>query len=199
MPNLWADAPTLAGDHVTLRPVTRADRDGLLAAFADGLGDIFTSVVPKPETIDSWFAIVEREQAAGRAMVFCVLDADGRVSGTTRFMRMSSVHRRVEIGGTLYAERVQRTGVNSEAKLMLLRHAFDVLGCNVVQIRTDWLNLRSRTAIERLGAKLDGVLRGHLIMPDGHVRDTTVYSILAGEWPGVRANLEHRLRRYDRR
>ena len=101
---------------------------------------------------------------------------------------MSERHRRLEIGGTLYAGRVRRTGLNTEAKLLLLGHAFDALGCNVVQLRTDWLNHASRKAIERLGAKLDGVLRGHLVMP-GHVRDTVVYSILAGEWPGVRSNL----------
>lgn len=188
MHNLWNETPTLVGRHVTLRPLTRNDRDALLDAFADGAAGLFTTTVPDAGTIDAWFAQLEREREAGRAAPFCVLDKDGRVSGTTRLMRMSERHRRLEIGGTLYAGRVRRTGLNTEAKLLLLRRAFDVLGCNVVQLRTDWLNHASRRAIERLGAKLDGVLRGHMVMP-GHVRDTVVYSILAGEWPGVRSNL----------
>ena len=192
MHSLWNETPTLVGRHVTLRPLTRDDRDALLDAFADGAAGLFTTTVPDSETIDAWFSQLEREREAGRAAPFCVLDKDGRVSGTTRLMRMSERHRRLEIGGTLYAGRVRRTGLNTEAKLLLLGHAFDALGCNVVQLRTDWLNHASRKAIERLGAKLDGVLRGHLVMP-GHVRDTVVYSILAGEWPGVRSNLLARL------
>lgn len=192
MHNPWNETPTLAGRHVTLRPLTRDDRDALLDAFSDGAAGLFTTTVPNPQTIDAWVSQLERERGAGRAAPFCVLDKDGRVSGTTRLMRMSERHRRLEIGGTLYAGRVRRTGLNTEAKLLLLGHAFDALGCNVVQLRTDWLNHASRKAIERLGAKLDGVLRGHLVMP-GHVRDTVVYSILAGEWPGVRSNLLARL------
>jgi RimJ/RimL family protein N-acetyltransferase len=196
MSDPWAHAPTFSGRHVTLRPLQRSDRDKLLAAFSDGLEGAFTTFVPSHETIDDWFEQLERERSAGRAIPFCVLDAAGDVAGTTRFMRMSSAHRRLEIGGTLYARRVQRTGLNTEAKLMLLEHAFEKLGCNVVQLRTDWLNHQSRSAIERLGAKLDGILRGHLIMPDGHVRDTVVYSVVASEWPGVRANLRQRMKRY---
>jgi RimJ/RimL family protein N-acetyltransferase len=102
---------------------------------------------------------------------------------------MARAHRRVEIGGTLYARRVQRTGLNTEAKRLLLGHAFEMLGVNVVQLRTDFLNHASRRAIERLGARLDGVLRGHLIL-GGHLRDSAVYSIMAHEWPGVRRNLD---------
>ena len=117
--------------------------------------------------------------------------------GCTRLMRMSRQHRRVEIGGTFYAKSVQRSGVNTEAKLLLLTHAFDVMGCNVVQIRTDWFNKRSQAAIERLGAKRDGLLRNHQLMPDGRLRDLVVYSIIAGEWPGVRQNLRFLLARYD--
>jgi RimJ/RimL family protein N-acetyltransferase len=185
----WRAAPTLAGRHVALRPLERSDRAALLDAFADGLENSFATIVPDETTIDGWYDRIERETAAGRAMAFTVLDADGRVSGTTRFLRMNEAHRRVEIGGTVYAKRVQRTGLNTGAKRLLLTHAFEMLGCQCVQLRTDWLNRASRRAIERLGARQDGVLRGHMVMP-GHVRDTVVYSILAHEWPGVRRNLD---------
>lgn len=193
----WRGLPDLEGRYVRLRALRRDDRAALLEAFADGLDDAFTTFVPTPATIDIWLDTLERERDAGRAFPYTVLDASGRVSGTTRFMRMSPSHRRLEIGGTVYARRVQRTGLNTEAKLLLLTHAFESLGCNVVQLRTDWLNSRSRAAIERLGAKMDGVLRGHLIMSDGHIRDSVVYSIVASEWPGVRSNLQWRLRRYE--
>lgn len=184
----WTLPSLLKGAHVTLRLLQRTDREELLAAFR-GLEGVFTTIVPTEDTIDSWFDVLERETAVRRSHPFAVLDRDGRVSGTTRYMRVSRVHRRLEIGGTVYARRVQRTGLNTEAKLLLLTHAFEAMDCNVVQLRTDWLNARSRRAIERLGAKQDGVLRGHLVMPDGHIRDSVVYSILAAEWPGVRSNL----------
>jgi len=191
----WREVPTLAGRHVTLRPMLRADRAALLHAF-EGLHQLFHTTVPDEASIDPWMDRIEGEAAAGRALPFTVLDGEGRVSGVTRFMRMSEGHRRLEIGGTLYAPRVQRTGLNTEAKLMLLRHAFEVLEANCVQIRTDFLNHASRRAIERLGARMDGVLRGHLILK-GHLRDSVVYSILAHEWPGVRRNIELLMARYE--
>lgn len=191
----WHDLPDFAGRHVALRAMTRADRDALLAAFADGLDGIFTTIIPNVSTIDGWMDMLANERTVGRAFPYTVLDASGRVCGTTRYLRMNPAHRRLEIGGTLYAARVQRTGLNTEAKLLLLSHAFEVLDCSVVQLRTDLLNHRSRTAIERLGAKLDGVLRGHMIMPGERVRDTMVYSITATEWPAVRARLAELLRR----
>jgi RimJ/RimL family protein N-acetyltransferase len=196
--NVWRDTPTLIGKHVTLRPLTFDDRDGLLAAMLDGdLASLFYTFVPTLENIDGWFAKLAAEREAGRALPFAVIAADGRLVGTTRFMRMSEVDRRVEIGGTVYAKSVQRTGLNTEAKRMLLGHAFEVLGCHCVQIRTGWHNRTSRRAIERLGAKLDGVLRNHKVMPDGHLRDTVVYSIITEEWPGVRANLDHMMAHHD--
>lgn len=193
--NGWAETPTLVGRHVTLRPLDRADRDAIVEAF-HGLEDLFTTTVPNAATIDRWYDRLEGEAAAGRVLPFTVLDAEGRISGVTRFMRMSRGHRRVEIGGTVYAPRVQRTGLNTEAKRLLLGHAFDVLECNCVQLRTDFLNHASRRAIERLGARMDGVLRGHLILGE-HLRDTVVYSILAHEWPGVRRNLDRLMAKYD--
>jgi len=191
----WTETPTLIGRHVTLRPLERADRDAIVAAFV-GLEDLFHTTIPTDATIERWYDRIEGEQAAGRALPFTVLDAEDRISGVTRFLRMSAAHRRVEIGGTVYASRVQRTGLNTEAKRMLLGYAFDVLGCNCVQIRTDFLNQASRRAIERLGARMDGVLRGHLILGE-HLRDSVVYSILAHEWPGVRRNLDRLMSRYD--
>lgn len=193
--SVWTDTPTFTGRHVTLRPMQREDRRELLDVF-DQLRDQFTTTVPNERGIDSWFDRIEFDQQAGRAMPFTVLDSEGRISGVTRFLRMARTHRRVEIGGTLYAPRVQRTGLNTEAKRMLLGHAFEVLGVNVVQIRTDFLNHASRRAIERLGARLDGVLRGHLIIGE-HLRDSAVYSIMAHEWPGVRSNLDLLMARYD--
>ncbi len=194
--SFWRNAPTLSGRHVTLRPLERADRAALLDAFADGLEHSFATMVPNEATIDGWYGRIERETAAGRAMAFAVLDAEGRVSGSTRFLRMNEPHRRVEIGGTVYARRVQRTGLNTEAKRLLLGHAFEALDCQCVQLRTDFLNRQSRRAIERLGARQDGVLRGHMVMP-GHIRDTAVYSILAHEWSGVRRNLDALLAAHD--
>ena len=191
--SVWRETPTLPGRHVTLRPLRRDDRAALLEAIA-GL-EVFTTFVPRPATIDGWLDQLDIDTAAGRALPFTVLDADGAVAGVTRFMRMSERHRRVEIGGTVYAPRVRRTGLNTEAKRMLLSHAFDVLGANCVQLRTDFLNHASRRAVERLGARLDGVLRGHLILGE-HLRDTAVYSILAHEWPGVRRNLDQLMARY---
>jgi RimJ/RimL family protein N-acetyltransferase len=194
--NDWTTVPTLAGVHVTLRPLVPADRDAILAAAADGaLWSLFYTSVPGPATVDDWMAKAAAEQAVGRALPLAVTLPDGRVIGSTRFMRINPAHRRLEIGTTFYAASVQRTPVNTEAKLLLLAHAFERLGCLCVQFRTDWFNTRSQRAIERLGAKRDGVLRNHVVMPDGRVRDTVVYSIVANEWPGVRANLAHRLGR----
>ncbi len=184
---------TLSGRHVTLRPLSRRDRDAIVAALAD-VGPSFATVVPDATTIDRWYNAIEGQVAAGRALPFVVLDANGAVAGVTRFLRMNEAHRRVEIGGTVYAPRVQRTGVNTEAKRMLLTHAFDILGCQCVQLRTNVLNRASRTAIERLGARLDGTLRGHMITPEGEVRDSAVYSIMAHEWPQVRRNLDQLMR-----
>ncbi len=195
----WGETPTLVGRHVTLRPLVADDMDALVAAAsADNLWDTFYANVAMMKAPDRWLAAALREQGFGRARLFAVV-AGGTVVGTTRFMRMNAAHKRLEIGGTFYAKSVQRTGVNTEAKLMLLTHAFDALGCECVQIRTDSLNKKSQAAIERLGAKRDGVLRGHQVMADGRLRDTVVYSILRHEWPGVRQNLAYLLARNEDR
>lgn len=197
--SIWRDVSTLAGRHVTLRPLAADDAEALVAAAsAEGLWDLFYAGVAKFKDIDAWYAEVFAERDHGRALPFTVLDVSGSVIGTTRLMRMSEKNRRVEIGGTFYAKAVQRTGVNTEAKLLLLTHAFDMLRCQCVQIRTDLLNRRSQAAIERLGARRDGVLRGHSIVA-GRLRDSVVYSILDREWPGVRQNLRYLLDRQETR
>ena len=195
--NPWRETPTLVGRHVTLRPLAREDRDALIeAAATDDLWDLFYASVSQMKDADAFFARALGERDAGRSLPFAVLDRQGSVCGTTRFMRMNPAHRRVEIGGTFYATRVQRSGVNTEAKLLLLGHAFDTLGVQCVQIRTDVLNRRSQASIERLGATRDGVLRGHQVMADGRLRNSVVYSILDREWPGVRQNLRFLLARH---
>ncbi len=195
--NDWSTVPTLGGRHVTLRPLVADDRDALVAAAsADGLWDTFYSSVAQLKDADAWMARALAERDERRSLPFAVLDAGGEVVGTTRYMRMNPAHRRLEIGGTFYATRVQRSGVNTETKLLLLAHAFDVFGCQCVQLRTDGFNRRSQAAIERLGAQRDGVLRGHQVMPDGRLRDSIVYSILDREWPGVRQNLDFLLARH---
>lgn len=195
---VWTETPTLAGRHVRLRPLDPADVDALVeVARAGDLWDLFYANFSMLKTPERWLAAVMRERDYGRALPFTVETPDGQVVGATRLMRLAPGHRRLEIGGTFYAKAVQRTGVNTEAKRMLLAHAFEVMDCQCVQIRTDLLNLRSQRAIERLGARRDGVLRGHQVMADGRLRDTVVYSILDREWPGVRQNLDYLLGRHD--
>jgi RimJ/RimL family protein N-acetyltransferase len=122
-------------------------------------------------------------------------NAGGRIVGCTRYLNIDAASRRLEIGGTWYAQQMQRTAINTECKLLLLRHAFEALDCIAVEFRTDWFNKRSQEAIERLGAKRDGVLRNHMIMSDGRIRDTVVYSVIGAEWSGVKMNLQHKLHR----
>lgn len=190
----WTETPTLTGRHVRLRPFVEGDLPSLVEVAREGdLWNIFYANVSMMKTPERWLAAALKERDVGRALLFTVETPAGEIVGTTRYMRMSPQHRRLEIGGTFYATRVQRTGVNTEAKRMLLAHAFEVMECQVIQIRTDALNKRSQTAIERLGARKDGVLRGHQVMADGRIRDSVVYSIIDREWPGVRANLDYLL------
>jgi RimJ/RimL family protein N-acetyltransferase len=184
----------LTGRHVRLEPLAREHAAALRAAAADGeLWKLWFTSVPGPETTESYIDTALQLQSEGRALPFVVRDAQGVVVGSTRFGNVEAAHRRVEIGWTWYAQRVQRTALNTEAKRLLLTHAFEAMGANVVQFCTHWFNFRSRTAIARLGAKQDGVLRNHMVMPDGGVRDTVVFSIIASEWPAVRQNLDVRL------
>ena len=193
----WIEPITLEGRHVRIEPLASALHDELVAAAADGeLWNLWYTSVPRPEAMREWMdaALAQREEAG--ALPFVIRrTGDGRLVGATRYFNVAAPHRRLEIGHTFYARSVQRTAVNTESKLLLLTHAFEALGCLGVELRTHFMNRQSRSAIERLGAKLDGVLRAHMVMPDGSLRDTCVYSIIAHEWPAIRNNLAFRLER----
>ena len=187
---------TLAGTHARVVPLSPDHAEGLAEACRDGdLWTLWFTVVPSPETM---VAEIDRRlslQRAGTMLPFTVLDAAGTPVGMTTYMNVDAANDRVEIGSTWYAARVQRTALNTECKLLLLTHAFETLRCVAVEFRTHHLNTRSRRAIERLGAKLDGILRNHMWMPNGTLRDTVVYSIIASEWPAVREHLAWQLAR----
>ncbi|CAG2152420.1 putative ribosomal N-acetyltransferase YdaF [compost metagenome] len=187
---------TLTGRHATLEPLSPDHAAGLREAAADGeLHRLWYTSVPTPEGMEAEIRRRLDLQARDLMQPFAVRDAAGRLAGMTTYMNVDGANRRVEIGSTWYARRVQRTGLNTECKLMLLRHAFETLDCIAVEFRTHWMNHQSRAAIARLGAKQDGVLRSHSRMPDGSLRDTVVFSIIASEWPTVRAHLQFQLER----
>jgi RimJ/RimL family protein N-acetyltransferase len=189
---------TLQGHRVRLEPLDEArHREGLAAAIADGeLWKIAVTTVPRPQDLAEFFADAEAAFAAGRELAFATIDAETEtVAGSTRFRMIEAAHRRLEIGFTFLGASDQRTHVNTAAKLLMLEHAFDVWAVNRVELLTDVLNERSRAAISRLGAQQEGVLRNHMVMPDGRVRDSAVYSVCRPEWPGVQAALRDRLRR----
>ena len=187
---------TLTGKHVQLVPLSLDHIDGLKAAVTDGnLHELWYTFAPAPAaTRDEILRRLALHQA-GSMLPFTVLDPTGTPVGMTTYMNVDTANRRVEIGSTWYAARVQRTALNTEAKLLLLRHAFDTLSCIAIEFRTHSLNQASRRAIERLGAKLDGILRAHSMAKDGTLRDTCVYSITGSEWPAVRSHLEWQLAR----
>lgn len=187
----------LKGDLVTLEPLRHDHHDDLVAAACDGqLWELWYTHVPTPETMRAEIDRRLAEEQAGSMLPFTTRRNDtGTVIGMTTFLNADADNRRVEIGSTWNARSAQRTGTNAESKLLLLTHAFEALGCIAVEFRTHWLNHQSRTAILRLGAKQDGVLRNHKRMPDGSLRDTVVFSIIASEWPAVRSALRSRLSR----
>jgi RimJ/RimL family protein N-acetyltransferase len=182
---------TLCGQHATLEPLAAAHTDAIKAASADGeLWNLWYTSVPAPDKVGAWLDVALDMRERQGAMPFVVRDnARGDIVGSTRYFNVDAANRRLEIGHTWYAKRVQRTAINTECKLLLLTHAFEALGCIAVEFRTHWFNHRSRAAILRLGAKQDGVLRNHHLMPDGSRRDTVVFSILDGEWAAVKRHL----------
>ena len=186
---------TLHGDHARLVPLTAAHHDALAAAVQDGeLWKLWYTNAPAPAQVATEIARRLALQQAGSMLPFTVIEEPtSRVAGMTAFMNIDSVNRRVEIGSTWYAHSVQRTALNTECKRLLLAHAFDTLRCIAVELRTHYLNAGSRRAIERLGARLDGVLRSHTLAANGTLRDTCVYSITAAEWPAIRAHLDWQL------
>ncbi len=190
----WLEPVTLSGSHAQLKPLSQDHCAGLTEAVKDGeLWKLWYTFVPTPEgmrtEIDRRLAL----QAAGSMLPWTVFDADGKIAGMTTYMNVDAPNRRVEIGSTWYARRVQRSAVNTQCKLLLLEHAFEKLNCIAVEFRTHFFNHQSRRGIERLGAKLDGVLRSHQLAPNGTLRDTVVYSIIASEWPTVKAHLNYQL------
>jgi RimJ/RimL family protein N-acetyltransferase len=192
--NLWASPVILAGRHVTLEPLQAEHAADLRAAVADGeLWRLWFTTVPQPDQVEAYIETALAGQAAGIDLPFVVRDAAGTVVGSTRYCHIESANQRLEIGYTWYAKRVQRTALNTEAKLLLLGHAFEKLDAIAVEFRTNWFNFRSREAIARLGAKQDGVLRNAMRMPGGGFRDTVVFSIIESEWPIVKTNLMHKL------
>jgi N-acetyltransferase len=186
---------TLTGNLVTLEPLRPDHHDGLVEAVHDGrLWELWYTSVPSPEGMAAEIEERLARQAAGEMLPFAVKHrATNRLVGMTSYLNIEPDVPRLEIGSTWTAHWAQRTGVNAESKLLLLTHAFDVLGCLAVEFRTHWHNTQSREAILRLGAKQDGVLRNHRRMADGSLRDTVVYSIIDSEWPAVRSGLLHRL------
>ena len=192
----WPDPITLRGAHATLEPLSQTHVSGLVEAVKDGeLWKLWYTSVPAPDRmaaeIDRRLALREK----GSMLPFAVVDAAGKCAGMTTYMNIDAGNKSVEIGSTWYAKRVQRTPLNTECKLMLMTHAFETLDCIAVEYRTSFFNHKSRRAIERLGAKLDGIMRNHIRHADGTLRDTCVYSIIQNEWPAVKTHLRFQLER----
>lgn len=193
----WLSPVSLVGSHVRLEPLSLEHVPGLQQATRDGeLWRLWFTSVPDPDGMAGYVEKALALQAAGAALPWVVLDGEGTVVGSTRYGNVDADNKRVEIGWTWYAKRVQRTALNTEAKLLLLTHAFESLGCAAVEFRTSWFNHASRNAIARLGAKQDGVLRKHMRMADGQHRDTVVFSIIDGEWQMVRRHLLFKLEQH---
>lgn len=191
----WPEPVTLRGAHVTLEPLTPARHDEFVEAVRDGeLWNLWYTFIPTPDKMQSEIDKRLAQQSQGTMLPFAVIEpGSGKAVGMTTYMNIDAEQRRVEIGSTWYRKSVQRTALNTECKLLLLSHAFEQLGCIAVEFRTHFFNYQSRRAIERLGAKLDGILRNHRRSSDGTLRDTCVYSIIESEWPTVRSHLRHQL------
>ncbi|MGO4711333.1 GNAT family N-acetyltransferase [Bradyrhizobium sp. 2TAF24] len=190
----WLEPLTLTGRHGRLEPLSQAHHDGLVEAVNDGeLWNLWYTSIPSPQTMEKEIARRLGLQAAGAMLPFTIRLPDGTIAGMTTYMNVDAANKRVEIGSTWYRKAVQRSALNTECKFMLLRHAFEQLGCIAVEFRTHFFNHQSRRGIERLGAKLDGILRSHQVAPNGTLRDTVVYSIIAAEWPTVKAHLSYQL------
>jgi len=185
---------TLRGPFATLEPLSAHHADEAREAVAEGeIWKQWTTDIPAPDTMDAEIARRLDQHAQGLMLPFAVRDAAGRFAGMTSLMNIEAAYRRVEIGSTWYRASARRTGLNTQAKALLLGHAFDTVGCIAVELRTHFFNHASRAAIARLGAKQDGILRNHRIARNGTLRDTVVFSIIESEWPTVRAHLQFQL------
>jgi N-acetyltransferase len=192
----FVDPVSLHGRHVSLLPLTHSHHDDLVESVKDGeLWNLWYTSVPTPDRLRAEIDRRLELQRQGSMLPFAVIEkSTNEAVGMTTFMHIDAANRRVEIGSTWYRKRVQRSALNTECKLLLLNHAFEQLNCIAVEFRTHFFNQQSRAAIERLGAKLDGVLRQHMLVSNGTLRDTCVYSILDREWPTVKAHLAYRLK-----
>ena len=191
----WLQPVTLRGSRATLEPLAHSHGDDLIEAVKDGeLWRLWYTTIPEPEKMS---AEIDRRlglQANGSMLPFAIIDnTSAKAVGMTTYMNVEPAHRRVEIGSTWYRRSVQRTDLNTQCKHMLLTHAFETLDCIAVEFRTHFFNQQSRRGIERLGAKLDGILRNHQLATNGTLRDTCAYSIIAAEWPTVKAHLAYQL------
>lgn len=193
----WLKPISLEGSLVKLEPLNVTHRGDLLKAASDGeLWELWYTSVPSAETIDSYMDTVFKNQQVGLALPFVVIEKKtGKVVGSTRYMNADAQNRRVEIGSTWYSQSVQRTGINTECKYLLLGHAFEQLKTIAVEFKTNFHNFPSRNAILRLGAKQEGIIRNHRIDHNGNLRDTVLFSILDNEWPTVKTSLEFKMSR----
>jgi RimJ/RimL family protein N-acetyltransferase len=190
----WPEPVPLVGAHARLEPLSHAHLAGLTEAVKDGeLWKLWYTSIPRPEDMAKEIDRRLVLQAKGSMLPFTVFDSGGEIAGMSTYMNIDAANRRVEIGSTWYARRVQRTALNTQCKLLLLTHAFEKLDCIAVEFRTHFFNQQSRRGIERLGAKQDGILRNHQIAPNGTLRDTVVFSIIASEWPTAKAHLTFQL------
>ena len=191
---MWPAPITLSDTAVTLAPLSQDHAANLIEAAADGeLWKLWYTTIPAPDGVE---AEIDRRLGLmdeGSMLPFAILTPEGKAVGMTTYMNIDAANKRLEIGSTWYRRSVQRGPMNTQVKRLMLTHAFEALGCNAVEFRTHFMNHQSRAAIERLGAKLDGVLRSHMVMADGSLRDTCVYSILAHEWPTVKTHLTWQL------
>ena len=191
----FVEPVTLTGQRwVSLEPLTRDHVPEIATASADGdVGSLWFTGAPSPQTASQWVDMRLGQQTPDTGLTFVVRRRDGTVVGSSSYLNVDPPNRRLEVGNTWYGASARRSGINTETKLLMLTHAFDVLGCVAVEFRTHFFNFASRTAIERLGAKLDGILRSHQLLPNGSRRDTVVYSILDLECPSVRKHQQFRL------
>ncbi|UII77324.1 GNAT family N-acetyltransferase [Flagellimonas sp. HMM57] len=195
--NSWLHPIELEGNLVKLIPMQQTHREGLLEAATDGnLWELWYTSVPSSTTVDAYMDFAINEQKAQRALPFVIIDKKtNTIVGSTRFCSVDAPNRRVEIGYTWYAKHVQRTGINTECKYLLLQHAFETLDAIAVEFKTNFFNFPSRNAILRLGARQDGIIRNHRIDKQGNIRDTVIFSILNSEWPTVKTSLEFKMNR----
>ena len=188
-------AQNLTGRYVRLEPLAERHLPELCDAIMDGeLWKLFVTLVPHPKNIESFYQKAITDFNAGDGLAFATIDNQtNKLVGSTRFLRAQPAHKRVEIGYTFLAKSAQKTKINTEAKYLMLRHAFEVMAFNRVEFLTDFLNVNSRRAIARLGAREEGILRNHMVMPDGRVRDSVIFSIVNSDWPGVNQLLQQKL------